>query len=274
MLPDKLQLKPLISESHFFARAVLVGKQINLGTVSKVTGAPEIGKLPLTVSVGEDGVAVLFRYGVVVLFNISDDTERMFLGSMKPSIKSWSEDVITENWSVSTNPDSDEGIEEDRVLLSIADIKRLQLVAAALSKSVILDEFEFMVKDSFEQIEPLAADLQHNGRAARDSKKLLKHIGNSLLSRHRMAGRVGIQDKPELLWNSHELDSLYLQLEDQLEISERHAILNRKLELIGATATTALELLNARRGLRLEWYIVILIVVEIVLIVYDLFLKP
>ena len=41
---------------------------------------------------------------------------------------------------------------------------------------------------------------------------------------------------------------------------------NRSLE-------TALELLQTRRSLRVEWYIVILIVVEILLTLYDMFVR-
>ena len=49
-------------------------------------------------------------------------------------------------------------------------------------------------------------------------------------------------------------------------------MLNRKLELISRTAETVLELLQHRHSLRVEWYIVILIVVEILLTLYELFL--
>jgi hypothetical protein len=41
--------------------------------------------------------------------------------------------------------------------------------------------------------------------------------------------------------------------------------------LIEQTATTALGLLQARRSLRVEWYIVILIVIEIFLTLYQMF---
>jgi len=46
--------------------------------------------------------------------------------------------------------------------------------------------------------------------------------------------------------------------------------LERKLDLISRTAETLLGLLQDKRTLRVEWYIVILIVVEIVLYVYEL----
>ena len=60
-------------------------------------------------------------------------------------------------------------------------------------------------------------------------------------------------------------------MEDEFEIRERHAALQRKFELVSRTAQTALEVLRNRQNLRVEWYIVILIVVEILLTLYQLF---
>ena len=86
-----------------------------------------------------------------------------------------------------------------------------------------------------------------------------------------MVGQVEVVDKPELLWEHPELERLYLRLEDEFEIRERHAALQRKFELVSRTAQTALEVLRNRQNLRVEWYIVILIVVEIPLTLYQLF---
>jgi uncharacterized Rmd1/YagE family protein len=87
---------------------------------------------------------------------------------------------------------------------------------------------------------------------------------------HKMVGRVEVSEKPDLLWERPDLERLYLQLEDEFELSERHTALERKLDLIHATATTALEMVRDRRSLRVEWYITVLIVVEIALTLYEL----
>ena len=60
---------------------------------------------------------------------------------------------------------------------------------------------------------------------------------------------------------------------DEYEIQERHNALERKLALIVKTVETQLDLLNNKRSLRVEWYIVILIVVEIFIMLYDMFFK-
>jgi uncharacterized Rmd1/YagE family protein len=61
------------------------------------------------------------------------------------------------------------------------------------------------------------------------------------------------------------LERFWARLRDEFEIRERFAALHGKLSLISRTAETALEMLQNRRALRLEWSIVILIVFEIVL---------
>jgi len=59
------------------------------------------------------------------------------------------------------------------------------------------------------------------------------------------------------------------RLEDEFELRERHTAIERKLGLISRTSHTLLELLS-NRHMRVEWYIVVLIVLEILLSLYAL----
>ena len=88
-----------------------------------------------------------------------------------------------------------------------------------------------------------------------------------------MVARVEVSDRPELLWEHPELEQLYLRLEDEFEIEERAASLDRKLELISRTVETILDLVQKERSVRVEWYIVGLIVFEVVISLYDLFAR-
>jgi uncharacterized Rmd1/YagE family protein len=144
-------------------------------------------------------------------------------------------------------------------------------VAAVLAKSVALAQYENDVTAIFDRIEPYAVDLERGGRGRTDMQFLLRHIGQALLNEHKMVARVEVSDRPELLWEHPELEQLYLRLEDEFEIEERAAILDRKLELISRTVETTLDLVQKDRGIRVEWYIVILIVFEILLSLYDIF---
>ena len=78
-----------------------------------------------------------------------------------------------------------------------------------------------------------------------------------------MTGRVEIGEKPDVLWDFPEFERLHLRLGDEFDLSERQTALERKIALISRTAETLLTILQNQRTLRVEWYIVILIVVEI-----------
>ena len=88
-----------------------------------------------------------------------------------------------------------------------------------------------------------------------------------------MAGLVEIGDKPEMLWERADLDRWYARLEDEYELRERSVALERKLDVLSRTAETVLNLLQHRGSLRVEWYIVALIVFEIALSLYEMFGK-
>jgi uncharacterized Rmd1/YagE family protein len=105
----------------------------------------------------------------------------------------------------------------------------------------------------------------------RRTPALLTQVRAALLTEHQMLGRVEVAEKPDVLWEHPELERLYLRLEGEFEIRERHRALERKLQLIGRTAETFLGLAHDRRNIQLEWLIVLLIVAEILVMLYEFF---
>ncbi len=55
-----------------------------------------------------------------------------------------------------------------------------------------------------------------------------------------------------------------------IQLRERHLAIERKLKLVSRTAATLFDLSHNKRSLRVEWYIVILILVEILLMLYEI----
>jgi uncharacterized Rmd1/YagE family protein len=152
-----------------------------------------------------------------------------------------------------------------------ASVERLQVVAHVLAKSAVLSHHEARVAEVFDRIEPLAEGLRRGRERRASSRDLLRQIGDVLLAQTRTVGRVEVTEKPELTWDRPDLDLLFERLSREYELRERDAALGRKLELVWRTAETLHELLQSRRSLRVEWYIVALIAVEIALTLYDRF---
>ena len=254
----------------FKARAVNVADRIDL----RAWKAEErLASNPLAVAVAGGGAAVLFRYGVVVFFDVTTEEETAFLRQLAPLMAGVLVSPETEDVDIRIEPRAREGVQGDRVVLASDEIERLQVVADVLSKSVVLAYYEAQLGGTFERIEPLARELSLHGRISGSAREHSRHIGAMLLTGHTMVGRAAVAEKPELLWEHPELEGLFIRLEDEFEIKERHATLGLKLDLVSHTAQTLVQLQEGRHMVRLELYIVILIVFEIMLTLYDMFLR-
>ncbi|MBI2311252.1 MAG: RMD1 family protein [Betaproteobacteria bacterium] len=261
---------PIFSKTAFTARAVLVGERIDLKAWQV---AESLATNPLAVAVRGGGVAVLFRYGVVVFFDVQPMEEVTFTEGLRPLVANPYPAPEVEQVPIRIDPGTREALKGGVVYLEAVSLERLQIIADVLSKSVMLALYESRIAGDFERIEPLALELSQRGRIAGHGRELARNIGAMLLIEQRMIGRAEVGEKPEILWDHADLEGLFARLEDELEIQERHRVLDLKLSLVTHTAQTLLELLNARHSIRVEWYIVILIVVEIVLTVYELFVR-
>lgn len=250
-------------------RALFVGERIDL---QPLEDAQCLDHLPLTVKAGQMGLVILQRYGTVVLFNMDAVEEAKFIHELQPWIEKALDRPEVEEAQVMVNQSGKEQVRQDgNIVLVEWSLERLQTVADILAKSVLLSHYESSIAQAFARIEPIAANFQRQNHTRQPGSELLTHIGNTLLIQQTMVGLVEIEEKPELLWDHAELDRLYLRLEDEYEIRERHRALERKLELISNTASTVLELMQHRSGIRLEWYILGLIFVETLLTTYEIF---
>ncbi len=256
-------------KTHLKARALLLGERLDLKSLENVDAW---GEGPLVIAAGSEGAAVLFRYGAVVLFGVSPVEEVSFLGHLKGLVREPFAEMETEEAPLEITSDGDR-LEKGAVKLRVFDVPRLQIVADVLAKSVVLAHYESSTDATFESIEPFAQSLRTRGAIKRADRELLETIGAMLLIEHRTVGMAQVGDKPEILWEKPELERLYSRLEDEYEVSERQAALGRKLEVISRTAETVLNLLQHQSGLRVEWYIVILIVFEIGLTLFEMFFR-
>ena len=253
-----------LQKSRISAKAVLLGPRI---VIKSVPRDDEIAAYPLTLKVSDTGFAVIFRYGAVVMFGLSEDEEKRFLTFLSTYIP---ETYNTREEEVEpillTKTAKNDTISPDSITLSSWSIEKFQLIADILSKNIVLEKYENSIASTFDRIEPLAIDIEAKGSLSRKkTRELLQHIGTNLRVQRTIVGHVEIHDKPDLVWDNPDLERFYARLEDDYEIKERHDALKQKLDLVFHTAETLMGLLHSKQSLRVEWYITLLIVFEIVL---------
>jgi uncharacterized Rmd1/YagE family protein len=247
-------------------RARFVGNRLNLRSFE--AGKP-LAVHPLTIRAGERGFAVLFRFGVAAVADLSPIEEAAFFDSLAPYVIEPVATPEVEEIEIGIDATAQEQVDENgRLWLRTLDLERLRVVADALAKSAVLSWYELQASALMDRIESLADELRR-GRRGRRGRELARQIGDLLLAQTRMVGRAEVSEKPELTWDDPGLDRLHERLAVEFELRERDRALARKLEVASNTVETYLGLLQNRQSLRVEWYIVILILVEVVLGLYD-----
>ena len=274
MTPDTLETgilpAALRTPQEMSVKALLLGERLDTRALES---GGVLATAPLALALGGGAVAVLFRYGVAVLFGADREAADGLLARLAPFVAEPFPRPETEDARVVVNTASDPQIDAaGNIVLRDRSIERLQIVADVLAKSLVLGHYETRVAAAFDRIEPLAATLRDTGRPGARRKELLHLIGSVLGIQQRTVGRVETQEKPELLWEHPELERLYMRLAEEYELRDRDHALDRKLDVISRTVQTLLGLVQTRSSTRLEWYILLLIFAELLLAAYPLLL--
>jgi uncharacterized Rmd1/YagE family protein len=231
-------------------RALLLGERL---ATNRFEQQEALARTPLTLSVREGGLAILFRYGVIVLMNVGHDAEIALLDRLAPVVSDPFEPRESDEARVDVRADSDDQVDVNgMIVVKEVTLERLQLVADVLAKGLVLSHYETRIAIGFDRIEPMADTLRRRGRIGIAVTPLLRQIGNALLVQHKMVGRVETGEKPELLWDNAELERFYARLAEEYELRERSRALDHKQDVILRTSEILLGLVQERGNTRLE----------------------
>jgi required for meiotic nuclear division protein 1 len=249
------------------AHAIFLGSRID---TRQLESGETLATSPLTIRVGENGFLVLFRFGVAVLFAVSPLEEAEAMRTLMPFVQSPFSVTERDSMDVEVRELGGETVDTQGVI-QISELcpERVQILADVLAKSVILSHYEARVAKVFDRVESMANQLTQ-GQLSTNGKELLREIGGVLLIQTQTVGRADVLEKPELTWDNSDYNRLYERIVGEYELRERDRSLSRKLSVIARTAETLLELEQNRQSHRLEWYIIILIMTEIILSYFQL----
>lgn len=231
-------------------------------------------KNPLGFRTPSGGIVMLFKTGAVAFVGMTPIEEEEIVRGLSGRLISPLSVREVESLQFVVRPEEDDHIAKTGVLsLRAADTNRLLLVTEALAVSVALAYDERRIAGAFERIEPVAANLMQRRLPPGPQSALYEQIGEALAIQQRLANRVGLDEKPEILWDHPEFERFWAKLVDEYDLAVRARAIERKLEAIREASDTITDLLSTRTSHRLEWYIIILIAIELVLGLYDKFWK-
>ena len=128
-----------------------------------------------------------------------------------------------------------------------------------------LGTFETAIRKTFIHTKEIPEDLAKHGRIPLSRKEIRRKMGELFIERNSINLHVDVLDTPEFFWEYSELEPLYAMASNYLDIDSRVEVLNHRLDVIHELFEMLGNELNHQHSSRLEWTIIILIVLEVVI---------
>jgi uncharacterized Rmd1/YagE family protein len=248
------------------ARALQLAERIDLKGLER---SDQFSSNPLAFKTAGGGTVALFRYGAAVFIGLNPLEEEAILEGLRGRLVEPLAERESETAQIVVNPDGEDQPIANGVALKNDATERLLLLAEAMATSVALAYDERRIAQAFDRVVPIASSLKQRKLLAGSQADLLEQIGEALLIQQRLAGRVELADRPDVLWDHPELERFWSKLTDDYDLGPRARAIGQRLEVIRETADTMADLLSTRTSHRLEWYIIILICLELLLGVFN-----
>jgi uncharacterized Rmd1/YagE family protein len=260
-----------MSSHGIIARALLLGEGLDLKGLERQDA---FSANPLAFRAFANGTAMLFKFGAAVFFNMTPIEEESLIQGLSPRIIGPLAEREVETAVIVAAPDVEDLLSTTGALqLKSTDPHRLLLAGEALAVSVALAYDERRIAAAFDKIEPVAAMLVKRRLPPGPKSAMLEQIGEALLIQKRLASRVDLDEKPDVLWDQPELERLWAKLVDEYDLPARARAVERKLAVIRETAETITGLVATRTSHRLEVLVIVLIAIEIALALADRIFK-
>ena len=214
---------------------------------------------------------VLYSFGVCVFINITSEIENKFLDQQK-NVNTVTDNNDTDDfYEIRIEPNLEILIEHNYVRLPEYKLEYIRMISLVLAESVALDFFEIITADILSRSSAYSLILQNKGDYPRRTRELFKFIGFAITTRQEILSNLYISDTPDETWNNPIIEKLYLEIKDMFDIEQRFRSINTSLNAMQESLEIIVNLLQAKRSHYLEWLIIILISIEVVIYIGNLF---
>ena len=219
----------------------------------------------LHVSVGQHGDAFFFGSGSIVFWNTTEAVEKSILQDIKIVEVNPNENIELEEMDFKQSSNGHSGIQSEVIVLSSLDNSRDKLAFSnGLGSSVKLGSVESQLEKHIQSVRHIPAMLLQGKKLPLRRSTVLQKLGELLNLRGNLNLYSELTEIPDLYWSDAHLAELYHQISVCLDIRLRVNILNKKLDYANEMAQVLRNHLSEQHSLKLEWFIIILIAVEVV----------
>lgn len=260
-------LENTAKNNKHFAETVYVGEFIDLKKVQEnIKHYNYLNReQPLVMSLLKNQHVVLTKFGGVTFWNVDHGLRSEFLKEIKPFIKSKKTSYPYDEDTQVFEGSEDLKVSFDAVSLPRLGIEQRKIVSYVLSQSTALERYEDEIEASLSEVGVIVDNLKNRGKVFLSQKQVLVQIGKVLSVKQIAVTHLSLFDKPEEVWDSPELESLYGKMSFEYELRERFSILNEKIGYLSDISRMLMNFLAEKQNIYLEKVIIVLIAIDIII---------
>jgi len=213
-------------------------------------------------------------FGVITFCNFSHEEIKSFLGRLNiKEAQHYETALINQDYPMLIDSGFQKPlidthtIKYDKFNKSVASI-----ISLVLSQSVGLEIRERSLEKKMQESKNLYDKIENI--KASDRKNLMSFASNIAKERFEILSQLFLLDKPDIVWDDFELESLYNQLALQLELKSRFDVIEYKISFLKESVGFITDRVNQKSSEFLEWIIILLIAIEILFSTYAYIIKP
>lgn len=215
--------------------------------------------------------AFIFSYGVVVTWQWSNEERDQLLKRLQRYASNPYAEPESERFNFSLQSEQTR-IQRDHIFLNDTAPLQLLAIAHALAQSVKLSTFETLVSRTMQSTAHIPLALAETGHTNLTRRELAKIRGRLFLTKSDIIVRYDLLDTPEFFWEYPELEPVYQQIANYLEIRNRTQVLSTRLTTVHELFEMLADEQKHKHSASLEWIIIWLIAVEILMFLVNDFL--
>ena len=230
---------------------------------------------PLTERRSGSSQCQLYYFGALVFINCPDELIRSFCDRMarySELFRAAPSSKFQDTYSLQTSEGALLEITNERAVMPRYLPACVTLIGFVIAKSVALERIEERVDLVLDEMEDVI-QLLERGKLAVPDRKLARLASSILNFKYTSIAHIMVLDKPDITWDNEDLDRLYSRMANLFELNQRYHEIRIKSETLMDITEVFTGLSHARRASRLEWIIIILIALEIVIYVAEIFVK-
>ncbi|AAS52681.1 AEL004Wp [Eremothecium gossypii ATCC 10895] len=215
----------------------------------------------------------IFEYGVVVMWGFTEREEKAFLNDLErfEKEKLAEEDVQVEEFNYYITQSYQPRIYNDFITLRDGSNYMIKLsISHAISQSVKISLFEELVDNTIEDTQDIPQEIASSGKVSMSKADIMKSIGELFILRININLHGSVLDSPEIMWSEPQLEPIYQATRGYLEINQRVALLNQRLEVVSDLLQMLKEQLGHSHEENLEFIVILLLGVEVLISVVNI----